>query len=113
MITRRRGIFFTDALVGLVIIAALATAMVVALTQYRRADQRMSNTRVAERLCERTLADLSAGLKPAADARVSWKTLQLKDTPVGYAWVEVAASSETGRASIVGLVPAPAVEGKP
>jgi type II secretory pathway pseudopilin PulG len=102
-----------DALVGLVIIGALATAIAVALTQYHRADRRLSDTRAAQRLCERTLADLSAGLQPAADIRVTWKALQVKDAPPGYAWVEVAAASETGRASIVGLMPAPAVEGKP
>ena len=111
---QRRGIFILDATIGLVIIAALATALAVALTQYRRADRQLSDTRAAARLCERALADLSTGLKPAADARMHWKLLPMKDAPAGYAWVEVAATSETGRVSLVGLVPASAAgEGKP
>jgi type II secretory pathway pseudopilin PulG len=110
----RRGIFVMDAIVGLVIIGALATAIAVALTQYRRADRRLSDTRTAARLCERTLVDLSAGLKPAADGRVKWQALALKDAPAGYAWIEVSATADTGRASLLGLVPASAaVEGKP
>ncbi len=113
MITHRRGIFFTDALIGLIIIAALATAIAVALTQYHRAAGRMSDTRAAERLCERTLADLSVGAKPAPDARVSWKAMQVNDTPVGYVWIEVSARCDQSGAALVGLVPAMPVEGKP
>ncbi|MFI5377858.1 MAG: hypothetical protein ACHRHE_01010 [Tepidisphaerales bacterium] len=113
MTRHRRGIFDVDAIVGLIIIAALATAIAVALTQYQRAARRLSDTRAAERLCERTLADLSAGAKPAADARVHWKPVPLKDVPPGYEWVEVSARCETGGATLLGLVPAPPVEGKP
>ncbi len=110
---RRRGIFVMDAIVGLAIIAAVATAIAVALTQYRKAEQRLSDTRAAVRLCECVMAELSGGSVPVGNGRATWKRLSTEQAPPGYAWIEVVAIHGDGRASVTGLVPVSSVEDTP
>ena len=109
--TRRRrraqGFFTTDALVGLLIVAALAAALAVGAGQHRRATTRLADAREALHVAERALVALQCG-KPvppdADDARVVVQTLP-DVAPAGQRWVDVSVTVRERSSSLVGLAP--------
>ena len=107
---RARGFFTTDALVGLLIVAALSAALAVGAGRHRRATLRLDDTREASHLAERALVALQTGRPvPAhvADARLVVQTLP-DPAPVGHRWVEVSATVRDRSSSLIGLAPAEA-----
>lgn len=99
--------FTTDALVGLIIVAALAAALAVAAGQQRRSVTRLSDSREAIHLADRAMVLLQTG-RPvpaaAADERVDVEPLP-DDAPGGQRWVRVTATVRARSFELVGLVP--------
>ena len=103
----RRGFFSTDALVGLLIVAALAAALAVGAGRARRAALRLADTREAMHLAERALVALQfdkAVPADAPDARIVVQTLP-DPAPAGQRWVEVSATVRDRSSSLIGLAP--------
>jgi type II secretory pathway pseudopilin PulG len=104
---RSRGFFTTDALVGLLIIAALAAALAVGLGRQRRATTRLADSREATRLAERALVALQSDrAPPTAGAEETIVVAKLSGaSSTGQQWVEVTATVRARSASLIGLVP--------
>ncbi len=104
---RARGFFTTDALVGLLIVAARAAALGVGAGRQRRATTRLADTREAVHLAGRALVALQIGKPVPADeagARIVVQTLP-DPAPHGQRWVEVSATVRDRSSSLVGLAP--------
>ena len=95
-----RGFFTTDAVVGLIVVAALAAALAVAAGRQRRAVTRLADSREAIHLAERAMISLQIGtpIPPVgADERVGVEPLP-DDAPAKQQWVRVTATVR-GRSS--------------
>jgi hypothetical protein len=108
----RGGYFSTDALIGLILVAALAAALAVATARQRRSSQHFGDAREAVHLAERAMLELQTG-KPApttqpAGGDVTLSVRPLADpAPQGSRWVEISTSVRGRRATLMGLAPAP------
>ncbi len=105
---RRRHAFMTfDAIAGLFLLAALATALAVGLNLRDKTTVRLISQRKANTVAQQALARLQAGGEASiADAPGS-VSVQYLGTRVGsHEWVEITAISDGRRGSIVGLAPA-------
>jgi type II secretory pathway pseudopilin PulG len=101
---KRRGIMVIDAVVALGIIAALGTALVVAINQGHRASARLANQRGAVWAAEAALAQLQAG-QPENPEGVEIEPLSDTTAPAGFTWVRVRAKHGGRTATLIGVVP--------
>ena len=102
-----RAFFTTDALVGLIVVAALAAALAVAAGRQRRAITRLADSRAAVHLAERAIASLQTARpvpEPSADERIDVAPLP-GDAPPGQQWVRVTATVRERSFELVGVVP--------
>ena len=79
-----RGFFTTDAIVGLILVAALAAALAVAAGRQRRAVTRLADSREAIHLAERAMTSRQIGKSiptTGADERVADRVLGTAHTP--------------------------------
>jgi type II secretory pathway pseudopilin PulG len=105
---RPYGFFTIDALIGLFIIAALASALAVAMGRQRQSVTRFGDSRAAVHLAERALLNLQRGrpLPPVDDqTAISVKNLDTPGTG-SQVWVEVSATVRGRTQNLIGLVPA-------
>ncbi len=111
----RRGFMVLDAVLGLSVVAAIATLLIVSSSAEQRAMQKLRGTRSAGAIAESAMVELqqSRRLPPDnADTHLALRRL-LTRAPAGQVWVEISVTHEAGRAELVGLVPAPlALENK-
>ena len=104
----RPAFFAADALIGLILVSALAAALWVSLERYSAADRALANTREALRTAESALIDLQSRrpLPTGADQRhIIVRPLPDPSPAVGRKWVRVSATVENREASLVGLIP--------
>ena len=110
---RRHGIFLTDAMIGFAITAALALALVTAITKARRAETRLDEGAAAMRIARRAMADLRQGKPQAkaddADTEIKVTTLTGGAKATEQIWASVTVTCHGRSASLVGLVPAKGV----
>ena len=104
---RRRGLMTMDALAGLMLLIALATALAVAANMRARNAHLLSDQRKANNAAQEVLANLQSG----GEAKVKDESVQISVQRTGKRvadreWVEVRVVREGRHASIVGLVPA-------
>jgi hypothetical protein len=104
-----------DAIVGLMLLIALASVLAVAVNQQAAASRKLAERRAAQRAAEATLVALQSG-QPApnqsgGDATVV-TTLE-SPAPAGWKWVRVERRSSGSGPSVqlVGLVPGEAARG--
>ena len=104
----RRAFLFADALIGLAIVAMLATLLAVAVNRQQLARQRLADTRSAQRLAEYVLLSLQHGqpIPPApADAKIEIHPAQGGVAPAGFAWKIVQTHVHSQTAKLIGLTP--------
>ena len=105
---RRRGLFFMDTVIGLVIAGTLGLILVIAITRATQARDRLEDSATAGRAAERALATIQRG-EPApvavGDAKVTVKPVTGGARVEGREWLEVIATYNGRSASLVGLVP--------
>lgn len=101
LITRRRGLFLTDMIVGLILVVALTAVLGAMVWRTNLIEKKLADNRAALRLAERALADLRAG--SAIDAS-NVRVRRLTDGTAGQMWVEVTASVDGRSVALVGLV---------
>ena len=114
---RRKGLFLSDVIIGLAIVAVLTVSLMAALGRHRQASRKLADLREATRSAEAVLTDLQAGrASPASDlaftvAAISPPTGDAASGPApsGGTWVEVAVTVGGQRATLTGLVPSGAV----
>jgi type II secretory pathway pseudopilin PulG len=92
-----------DAVVGLMLLAVLGTAVVIAVRSQHMASERLSDTRGATWAAEQALAQMQAGRPAGEGARV--ETLNADRAPEGFTWVRVRTERHGRAADLVGLVP--------
>jgi type II secretory pathway pseudopilin PulG len=106
---RGRGLITVDAVTGLVIIAVLAGALVLALNRRQMAGDRLSDARGAAWAAESALVQMQAGGRPVAPdgSEVVVEALGGGDeaAPRGYVWVRVRGLRNGRSATLTGLVP--------
>src|ERR1700722_18090456 len=104
----RQGFLFADAMVGLSIIAMLATLLAVAVNRQQMARQRLADSRSARRLAEYVLLSLQHGqpIPPATDAKIEIHPATGGVAPAGFAWTIVQTDVHNQIASLIGLTPA-------
>jgi hypothetical protein len=104
----RRGFLFADAMVGLAIVAMLATLLAVAVNRQQRARERLADSRAAERLAEYVLLSLQHGqpIPPApADTTIDIHPATGGIAPAGFAWKIVQTHVHSQAAELIGLTP--------
>jgi uncharacterized membrane protein YdjX (TVP38/TMEM64 family) len=104
----RRGFLFADAMVGLAIVAMLATLLAVAVNRQQVGRQRLADTRSAQRLAEFVLLSLQHGqpVPPAPDnAKIQIRPAIGGVAPAGFAWTMVQTQVHNQSASLIGLAP--------
>lgn len=104
---RRRGFMTMDALAGLMLLVALATALAVAANMRARNAHLLSDQRKANNAAQEVLANLQSG----GEAKSAHESVQISIQRAGKRvadreWVEVKVLREGRHASIVGLAPA-------
>ena len=102
----RRGFFGTDAIVALLVVAALATALAVAANRYERTQQKLADAREATRLAEATLTALQSGATPPpppTGARVVVTKDPTPATVANCAWATVAVTLNGRTTELTGL----------
>lgn len=105
---RRKGFIFADALIGLAIVAVLATVLAVLAHRHAKASRLLAQTRAATRLCENVAAYLQAGKMvplPTDGALVRVAPLPHPGPTPGTAWAEISTSVDGGRATLIACVP--------
>ena len=109
----RRGIFLTDALLGLILISVTAAMLSSTVGYHQKATGSLSASRAAARAAERVLSDLQLGQTPqASDQTLKWEIQPLKAlAPRGQVWVEIRVHSRGKSASLTGMVPVGSVKG--
>jgi hypothetical protein len=103
----KRAFFTTDALVGLIVVAALASALAVTAGQQRRSITRLANSRAAIHLADRAMVSLQTSRtlpETSADEGIAVAPLP-DDAPPGQQWVCVTATVRGRSFELVGLVP--------
>ena len=112
--SRPVGILAMEAVIGLMIVAMLAGLFAVALTQHRKAAQRLTDTRYATRLAEQTLTAMQTGQPlPQPPDGVKLECARLPepgDLPAGCAWAGVRVISGDRSVQLVGIVRADALK---
>jgi hypothetical protein len=106
----RRGFLSMDLAAGLGLAVFLLMILTGVIVQQRGAESRLARVRAAVRTAEASLLQLQNGQGAASETKVD----RLADAaPAGHAWVRVTATGHEAAAagSIVGLVPATALEG--
>lgn len=105
--TRRRGLMTIDALAGLMLLVALATALAVAANMRAKNAHLLSDQRKANNAAQEALANLQSGSEAkVADESVEISVQRTGKRVVDREWVEVNVVREGRHASIVGLAPA-------
>jgi type II secretory pathway pseudopilin PulG len=100
---RRRAFFIAEAVLGILVIVILATALAVLASQHSRVCNRLAASRAALREAETALAQMQMGRAPAASASISPIDF---DSEVGHmVWVQVSTEHDGARARLIGLVP--------
>jgi type II secretory pathway pseudopilin PulG len=113
---RRRGLFLVDVVVGLAILALVGVIFAVAVGRQNRAAQRLGDQREAVRLAEAALTSLQAGggaapsPPPLADVSVTVRALPDPPPSPGTRWAEARADVRGRTATLIGAVPAGAVD---
>ena len=101
-----RGFVIIDVVIGLMILAAVAAALIVALNRHQHASSRLAETRGLTWAAEQAMAELQSGRKPQGDGIQVESSSTDAAPPAGYAWVRVRAERNGRSATLVGLVPA-------
>lgn len=105
--TRRKAFFVMEAVLGLVLLVVLATALVVVANRHGRVSSRLAATRAAARSAEQALVAMQSGQRPAQ--AVSVKPVTFDSQVKNMTWVQVTAENDGQRATLFGLVPEGAV----
>jgi hypothetical protein len=104
---RRRGLMTLDALAGLMLLVALATALAVAANMRAKNAHLLSDQRKANNAVQEALANLQYGGEAKATDESAEISVQCTGKRVAdREWVEVNVVREGRHASIVGLAPA-------
>jgi type II secretory pathway pseudopilin PulG len=109
---KRHAFLLVDVITGLVLLAALGTALVIAQSARSHAARKLADTRTAIRLAERSLIELQSGRSIPADtpnARVEVRPLTSETGIAGKKWIQVRTTLHGQSASLCGLVPTQAV----
>ena len=114
---RSHGYFVLDAIVGLVILIALASVLAVAVNQQAAASRKLADRRAAQRAAEATLLALQTGQPASAETAGSAATVVTaldSPAPVGWRWVRVERRSGDSSpvVSLLGLVPNEVAKGQ-
>src|SRR5688572_21320723 len=106
--TKRKGLFLADVIIGLAIVTVLTVSLMAALGRHRQAARKFADLREATRSAEAVLTDLQAGRAPTASA--SEFTVApipppagdpaAATVPPGRTWVEVAVRVGGQRATL-------------
>jgi type II secretory pathway pseudopilin PulG len=102
---RTRAFVLLDAVIGMMILGALAAALLVALNRQRVAADRLAETRGATWAAEQALAELQSGRKPTGEGVKVEAVAMQAAPPIGQAWVRVRAERSGRSVTLVGLVP--------
>lgn len=108
----RRGFMFMDAVAGLVLITALATALAMSVGRQNRGEQKLADMRTATRIAEQTLAELRLTGKNSAVDGETRLTIQRAEggwQAEGQRWVEIRVRYRGQSAQLVGLAPSSAL----
>lgn len=102
--SRYRGILLADLMTGILIMALLATVLMVSLTLRSKSARKLEIQRAAMQQAERALVSLQDGQRPQAqDERLS---IQRTGKLVGrMEWVEISVKQDGRTASLAGLAP--------
>ena len=100
---QRRAFFVMEAVLGLVLLVVLATALAVVSNRHARVSSRLAASRAAVRSAEQALAEMKLSQRPAASVTI--KPVAFDSHVKNKAWVEVTAENDGQRASLFGLVP--------
>lgn len=112
---RRRGIMFTDVVLGLALLATTGVLLSATVRRHGQAMQRLSGSRAAHRAAERVMTDLQLGRTPPAsddEQRTRWEVRRLESpAPRGQVWVELRVVHRERSATLTGVVPAASAKG--
>src|SRR5690606_6334348 len=100
----RRGFFVFEAIVGMVLLMAIGTALVVTLHLRQQVHERADARRQAVDRAEAALVMLQNGERAEMPA-VSLESLD-SPAPAGFRWVRTRCSVNEQEAQLIGLVPA-------
>jgi type II secretory pathway pseudopilin PulG len=104
----RRAFLMADAVVGLAIVALLATLLAVAVNRQQMARQRLTDTRYAQRLAEYVLLSLQHNQPiplETAETKIEIHPTPGGSAPPGYAWTIVQTHVHSQAAQLIGLTP--------
>jgi type II secretory pathway pseudopilin PulG len=104
---RYRGFFILDAIIGMILVTAMATALVVVVSRQSRASRRLAEQRAAVRDAEAVLAQLHSGelaTKPDRGSKVSIRRLPPTGDITGFEWVEIEIQRGDAQTRMTGLV---------
>lgn len=105
-----RGFVPIDVIMGIAIVLLLLV-LTHTIAMQRRATERLADTRAATALAERALIALQGGGVTLSESqRDGVVVTRLDDAADGDVWVEVRATVETGKATLLGVARGDAVE---
>src|SRR5262245_44727153 len=111
---RHRAFMTFDALAGIFLLAALATALAVAGNMRAKTAMQLANQRKANAAAQEALSNLQAGSEAKLSDVTAKVTLRYSGKRVGnLEWVEVTVVREGRYASIMGLAPTTQPGGTP
>lgn len=100
----RSGFLLADVLLGLILLATLATVLALSLNMRSRSAIRLAHQRAALQTAQQVLAALgSDGQAPAVDPGMTVQISRSGTRSGDFEWVEVTVVHEGRRAALVGL----------